>query len=533
MAARKMTVKMEAALRSIFTEGRYPSTIASSTRNGLFTRGMVDGQHRITLDGVKALTADDESTDDLPAHLAPLLGRPVSICRNDNGVGSVTIGRVISQHLSAPVTGFRLPMVVVSDWTTGKTVTMALGMVTELSSDTPPRAELARNEEHYRSTYPSLFPVLEEVAELAESFTLVDAEPTAVVAELVTVMEGRGLSADQVTEDLDRLVTSPKGRAAVSFYTGARPLPAFTDATLTPVQQAPKGDQAIIRAALTPPSCCSNWTRGIDCGCADAAADRLTGFEPEDDPIECDASVPDGPGPEDGRECGAPSVADGRCSDHPRPEDLQEPFDLIEWHQHRLYGRRSGMRYLVLGSGLRDGRSTLFLAPEHPNGSTGRVTEMAHAAFTSGYASFAADCGHGYGPGDSCPMCDATEDTAAPAARGGVVRDLIGRQTDAGVARHSGFTGASADKANRIPPYPMVGIVRDNGYAPRVIRSGEPEEESSAALAWTDDYATEISGGYIVYTHSRCGYTYFRVDEYRALGGLVRAMLSHNVLCGR
>lgn len=114
-----------------------------------------------------------------------------------------------------------------------------------------------------------------------------------------------------------------------------------------------------VRPAAAP--CCSLWSQGVDCGCADAAADRLTGFKTEDDEVE----------PVDNRSEGNRLVLDNT-----------EIGLVLGTSINPVTGDTNGIDLLI-------------------DGSVRNITLM-----TLNLCDVKAVCGHGYGPNDSCPGCD-------------------------------------------------------------------------------------------------------------------------------
>lgn len=114
--------------------------------------------------------------------------------------------------------------------------------------------------------------------------------------------------------------------------------------------------------------CCSLWSRGIDCMCADAA--------------ELDVDTED--------------------------VDYVEETQPVEFHQTKLYDRTECQAMFVLGT-TPDGFGIVY---RFENDAPDQEREVgARRLRTAGR--YVAVCRHYYGVMDSCPNCDAAEDTEA------------------------------------------------------------------------------------------------------------------------
>lgn len=143
---------------------------------------------------------------------------------------------------------------------------------------------------------------------------------------------------------------------------------------------------------------CGLSRQSIDCMCADAAGLDVD-TEELDDVEGCDASIHDGPGPEDGCECGEPVTANGRCADHPLPEPLAQPRTRL------LYDRVECQAMIVLGS-LPDFRGLAF---RYENDATDTVREVRTTVLQRSDR-YTAVCSHYRGRMDTCSGCDADEE---------------------------------------------------------------------------------------------------------------------------
>lgn len=194
------------------------------------------------------------------------------------------------------------------------------------------------------------------------------------VVAVGAVLRDSGFEMTAISHDSARFVFIPAGRAV---EVAKAPMPAVTDHTgwgviadaagtvrcvgvhTTRDESEACATRRGVRPAAAP--CCSLWSQGVDCGCADAAADRLTGFETEDDEVE----------PVDNRSAGNRLVLDNR-----------EIGLVLGTSIDPVTGDTNGIDLLI-------------------DGSVRTITLM-----TLNLCDVKAVCGHGYGPNDSCPGCD-------------------------------------------------------------------------------------------------------------------------------
>jgi len=127
--------------------------------------------------------------------------------------------------------------------------------------------------------------------------------------------------------------------------------------------------------AAKPGPCCSLWSRGIDCMCADAA--------------ELDVDTED--------------------------VDYVEETQPVEFHQTKLYDRTAAQAMFVLGSGIqRPGTLAIGVFYRFENDAPDREPRWVWSySLRHGQDRYVALCRHYYGVMDSCPNCDAAEDTEA------------------------------------------------------------------------------------------------------------------------
>jgi hypothetical protein len=592
----KLTEKMQTALVSLLTTGQYPTDVHPATRSALFARGLVDGHHRITQDGVVAATPESDSTIGLPKHLATLTGKRVMVAFvQKNTLVKTFTGRVMTEYLSAPIAGFRIPMVEVSEPFTARRHQVLTGHVVRLAENTTEaKLQQAEAELHDRMRRQHVTIGVREIEWTAP----VTAE--GIVSGLVS---GLQVLADEA------------------------------EVKPTAAQRLTRLQAESVKAG----PCCSQYSRGVDCGCADAAERSLTGFEPEegadliDDGVDafgrrlayCDVFVQDGP--ESMMPCGVIAVPTTPwCSDH---QTIGLAAAKDRFRPARIRGQVSDRTYDVLGSTLNPHGQTILWVKAVPStqGPKSPLLPLGHPMMTDApkWLHFVADCGHGYNVTDTCPNCDARQasDEKWAATRAKAIKavgraphpsTMIGRSTanlpgvetpafNAAGVETPAFNAAGAaafgqalegalqaerqheyDRATMPEPIRLAGqpagyvagvimsvdrsfsgdrVTVDTGFGIRHIylakryprRSAEqtrqldaevvantsatePEEESSPSLAWTDDWTPgdhyRHAGFSVCYSHKACGQRYY-VDEYRTMGGLVRAMLNHNMLCGR
>lgn len=195
------------------------------------------------------------------------------------------------------------------------------------------------------------------------------------VAAVGAVLRDSGFEMIAISHDSARFVFIPTGRAVAQ---PTAPMPALTDHTgwgviadvagtvrCVGVHATRDESEACatwrgVRPAAAP--CCSLWSRGVDCGCADAAEMTATGFETEDD---------DEVEPVDNRSEGNRLVLDNT-----------EIGLVLGTSSNPVTGDTNGIDLLIDGSVRNITLTTLNLCDVK------------------------AVCGHGYGPNDSCPGCD-------------------------------------------------------------------------------------------------------------------------------
>lgn len=146
---------------------------------------------------------------------------------------------------------------------------------------------------------------------------------------------------------------------------------------------APTAAQRLVRlqaeAAKSGQPCCSLWSRGVDCMCADAAADQATGFEMDDDELE-PVSLP------------APVKTAG---------------EVYRGKAPMLYDNVESQQLLVLGTGGSPigGSVMRYLRENDPADREPRFLGS-NRLKTNMDGRYTALCGHGYTQHDSCPSCD-------------------------------------------------------------------------------------------------------------------------------